>query len=416
MKISKNGWYIITILALSIMTRFAFFGFPQETVFDEVHFGKYINGYYTGEYFFDIHPPLGKLIIAGFAKIGGYEAGDFTFDNIGTELNGFVYKFMRFLPTLAGVLLPLILYLLALRLGISRNGAALAAMFAVLDNALITQSRFILMDSFLLLFGFTALYFYTKKSFLWAGIFAALAISIKWTGLSFLGIMGILYFIAWLKENNKFENFKKAIIFLVFVPFLVYYLIFAIHFKLLPESGPGDAFMSQEFKDDQLNTVQKFTELNKAMYTANKRLDATHPFSSEWYQWPMNKKPIYYWAGDPGGIWLVGNPLVWLLALLGIIYALFHKPKTEVQKFLLFGYFFNLLPFIFIGRVMFLYHYFPSLIFAILTLAYMIDKKMKKAHFYGLIFLVFIFFIFMSPITYGIEAPKFFSHVFELFL
>ncbi len=31
-------------------------------VFDEVHFGKFISGYIRGTYFFDIHPPAGKLL------------------------------------------------------------------------------------------------------------------------------------------------------------------------------------------------------------------------------------------------------------------------------------------------------------------------------------------------------------------
>ena len=62
-----NKKLVLIILALSIATHFAFFGHPNETVFDEVHFGKFVSGYYTGEYFFDIHPPLGKLIITGLS-------------------------------------------------------------------------------------------------------------------------------------------------------------------------------------------------------------------------------------------------------------------------------------------------------------------------------------------------------------
>ena len=35
------------------------------------------------EYFFDFHPPLGKLIFAGVAKLFAYD-GWFSFDKIGT--------------------------------------------------------------------------------------------------------------------------------------------------------------------------------------------------------------------------------------------------------------------------------------------------------------------------------------------
>ena len=70
-----HKWIIIIILIASIAVHFTFFGYPSETVFDEVHFGKFVSGYYTGEYYFDIHPPLGKLMIAGFAKLFDLPSG-----------------------------------------------------------------------------------------------------------------------------------------------------------------------------------------------------------------------------------------------------------------------------------------------------------------------------------------------------
>ena len=38
----------------------------------QVHFGKFIGAYISGHYFFDIHPPFGKLVIALAAYSGGY--------------------------------------------------------------------------------------------------------------------------------------------------------------------------------------------------------------------------------------------------------------------------------------------------------------------------------------------------------
>lgn len=55
---------------------------PREVVFDEVHFGGFASHYLKGTYFFDVHPPLGKLIIAGLGHLYGYK-GTFAFKNIG---------------------------------------------------------------------------------------------------------------------------------------------------------------------------------------------------------------------------------------------------------------------------------------------------------------------------------------------
>src|SRR3989338_1199014 len=133
-------WYIIILLALGLITRFAFFGHPSETVFDEVHFGKFVSGYYTGEYYFDIHPPLGKLMIAGFAKLFDFSP-EYSFTNIGDQFPDNKYMALRLLPALAGALLPLIIFLLILELGLSRMAAFAGALFVIFDNALLTQSR-----------------------------------------------------------------------------------------------------------------------------------------------------------------------------------------------------------------------------------------------------------------------------------
>ncbi|MEK7506500.1 MAG: phospholipid carrier-dependent glycosyltransferase, partial [Patescibacteria group bacterium] len=248
---------IIIIAAVSLIVHFAYFGQPKETVFDEVHFGKFISGYFTGNYFFDIHPPLGKLLLSGMGWLGGFQPG-FSFTEIGQQFPDNIYLWLRFLPTLAGALLPVVIFYLALQLGLSRLAAFAAGMLVALDNALLTQSRYILLDSFLLLFGFTALLFYAKYRqsynlklkiyhlFL-AGLLAALAASVKWTGGTFLAII-VFFEIIKLLKNKNFQSALKPTIFLLVIPFVIYFSIFAVHLKLLTKSGPGDAFMTPTFQ------------------------------------------------------------------------------------------------------------------------------------------------------------------------
>ena len=138
----SNKQLILALLIVSAIIHFAYFGHPSETVFDEVHFGKFVTGYYTHEYFFDIHPPLGKLIVAGFAKIFNFEP-EYAFANIGEKYPDKQYLILRFLPSLAGMLLPIVIFLLALQIGFGKTASFFAGMLVSMDNALLAQQPWV---------------------------------------------------------------------------------------------------------------------------------------------------------------------------------------------------------------------------------------------------------------------------------
>ena len=464
---------IAIIITASLITHFLFFGQPRETVFDEVHFGKFISGYFTHEYFFDIHPPLGKLMISGMGYISDFKPG-FSFAEIGQQFPDRHYLWLRLLPTLAGTLLPIVIFYLILQLGMSRLAAFTGGMLVVLENALLVQSRFILLDSFLLLFGFLALLFYFRYKnlnqyskfhilnyiFLFlAGFFAALAVSVKWTGATFLAIIIILEIIRcrFFPRSYLKATLIKNMLFFVVLPLTVYFLIFALHFSLLSKSGPGDAFMTPKFRKNligstdsknpeikALNLFQKFNELNLQMYKSNATLTASHPYSSKWYSWPFMIRPIYYWNEADATtnnqqpatnkvesrIYFLGNPVIWwastvamFFLIINLIPSIFRLVMSWVLKkshdianreiktlpVLLAGaYLLNLLPFIGIKRAMFLYHYTIGLVFATIALVYLIDQlpRKKKTAFAVLLIASATAFVFFAPLTYGLPLTE----------
>ena len=443
----SKRYAVLILLGLGLLTHFSFFGHPNATVFDEVHFGKFVSGYYTHEYFFDIHPPLGKLAIAGFAKIFDFKP-EFAFAEIGDKFPDKQYLILRLLPNLTGSLLPLVIFLLLLEMGFSRIASFFGGLLIVLENALLAQSHYILLDSFLLVFGFLALLFYFKyrnskplipntKYLVLFGIFSGLALSVKWTGLGFLALPLAIETFDIFKEKN-YKNIAKAIIIPGITAFVIYFVLFAGHLTLLNKSGPGDAFMSVSFQktltgnphnNDTISTpniLQKFAQLNMEMYKANQRLNATHPYSSPWYSWPAMTRPIYYWVEGNSRIYLLGNPIIWWLSsiavLLSITYCLLRIynsqfiTRNSTILFLLAGYAVNMLPFVGVHRVMFLYHYFIAYIFAIMMLVWLIDKysstsisanKNSKIIFGVILGISAVTFIYFAPLTYGLNlSPK----------
>ncbi|MFA6184169.1 MAG: phospholipid carrier-dependent glycosyltransferase [Parcubacteria group bacterium] len=429
MRIDKRKLIISGLLMTSLIVHFLFFGYPREVVFDEVFFGKFIASYYNGEYFFDIHPPLGKLIIAGFGKLFDLQLHD-NFSIVGNSYLNNNYLFLRFLPSLAGTFLPIILFLLAIEIGFSLWGATILGLFLIFENALLTQSRFILLDSFLLFFGFGSLllYFIYRRKKNWkyllgAGILGAGAFSIKWTGLTFI----FLIIVNEIFSKNGLLKLKvlKIMIFLFFIPILFYFIFFVVHFSILSKTGTGDDYMTKKFQHSlegnkwsakeipDINVFEKFIELNTEMYRANARLTQRHEYESRWYVWPLMIKPVSYWERDDRHIYFSGNLLLWWAGTAAVLWGLIKQltnffKKDRQLNFLLAGFFVSWLPFIFISRTMFLYHYLVSLIFSIVILVYFLDKseKMKKIGI-TLVTIVFIIFLILSPFSYGFRMSDF---------
>ncbi len=473
----KQNYLFVILAALAFIVHFAFLACPNQTIFDEVYFGKFAAAYFSHEYYFDIHPPLGKLIIAGWAWLVNVDLV-FNYDKIGSSASSQLFFTLRFLPALFGALFILLFSWFAYLATRSKQIALIAGTLILLDNAFLVQSKIIAIDIFLVFFEILTLCFFllcqkekgfTKKwlAFLaLAGISFGLTISIKWTGLATIGIIAIILSAKifskktseWLSPKNyinlnptklnsskqhilkrSFRNFLKlrfrmfhenliAIIIIPAIGLLVYMIPFYIHFNLLDKSGPGDAFMSASFQSELKNGIEntpnplgfweKFKELNTAMYTASAGLTAAHPFSSQWHQWPFDKKPIYYWYQAPtsdngekiGKIYFLGNPIVWWLALGAIALTLIRMvSKKERQKitpfvyFLILAYFANLLPFIGIKRVAFLYHYLLPAAFAILLLSIYLEKLWQKDKeiFAALMILAAISFAILAPLSYG---------------
>ncbi|HVQ43530.1 MAG TPA: phospholipid carrier-dependent glycosyltransferase [Candidatus Saccharimonadia bacterium] len=448
MKLLRRYPEIIILATAALITRLWDVFAPAAVVFDEVYFKVYAGDYLTGSYYFDPHPPLGKLLLGGWAWLAHLNPTMLTGNDPAVAL--------RVLPAIAGALIIPVFYLFLRQLRASRRVAALGAALLLLDNALLVESRFILIDSLLILFGLTAVTCFLaarhrsgRRRLLLLSAAAAcggLAASTKWTGLAALGLIGVIWLTDHLRHHQYFSWTKRLIeaLILAIVPAIVYLSVFAIHFSLLPKTGQGDAFMPQRFQSTlignpnynptvHLSFVEKFIDLNNAMSQSEEGLKtATHPYGSKWTSWPLMIRPVYYWQGQTqpdgtqGNIYLLGNPAVWYGLLIVIVAGMLAsagalarlRPYRFALGFLALGYLMNFLPFSRIVRVMFLYHYFFALIyslaFAVILLGALADWMHDRPHpwqfstptskylYIGVLILAVIGFIYFAPLSYGI--------------
>jgi dolichyl-phosphate-mannose-protein mannosyltransferase len=106
---------------------------PGEVVFDEVHFGKFASFYLERTYYFDVHPPLGKLLLAGVGYLLGYD-GHYHFKKIGENYveNGVPFIGLRLFPAACGAAIVPLTFLTLKEIGFSLPGAAFGGLLCLI--------------------------------------------------------------------------------------------------------------------------------------------------------------------------------------------------------------------------------------------------------------------------------------------
>ncbi|KAH9484580.1 Dolichyl-phosphate-mannose--protein mannosyltransferase 2 [Psilocybe cubensis] len=254
---------------LSCWTRFHKIGASNIVVWDEAHFGKFGSHYLKREFYFDVHPPLGKMLVGLAGLLAGYD-GSFEFKSGEAYPENVPYVAMRVMLATFGVgMVPLAWYT-AVELGMSQWACHLTAMMVLLDVGWLCISRFILLDSMLLFFTVLTVFCLTKfhnqqyQSFsidwwLWlflTGASIGAVTSVKMIGLFVTALVGV-YTVEDLWEKfgdtkmswrDQAKHWGARIFCLIIVPILVFMASFKIHFMVLNHSGPGDAQMSSLFQ------------------------------------------------------------------------------------------------------------------------------------------------------------------------
>lgn len=386
--------------------------FLNSAYFDEIYFARSAYEYAHGLDAYEwVHPPLGKLIQA-----------------IPVALFGMAPFFYRLMGNLAGILMIPVMYAFGKSLFKDRRYGFLAAILMMFDNFHFAQTRMGTVDSFLVLFMILSAFFMykyillekrdpLKKKFLYlglSGLFVGCAIATKWTGF-YVGLaLAIAFFVdlffKYFYHNHctkkEIKDLGKIIGYCVFVFVLIPFLIYVLSYLMFPNVVPGN-----------VNSISSIFNQIKNMFDYHSTLDATHPFTSPWYTWPFMTHPVWYYVNYLGSamrgtIVGIGNPAIWWVGILAAIVSLLTAllKRDRANAYIVLFIVCTWVPYLFIGRIMFLYHYFPTLPFVMLAVVSFIRLINEKFHnnaflvFY--IAVVILFFTYFYPAVSGVPAPN----------
>ncbi len=410
------------------------------TMFDEVYHGRtayeFLHGITTYE---TTHPHFGKILISiGIALFG---------------MNPFGWRIMS---VLFGILIIGVMYVFAKKLFGSTFIATATAALLTFDCMHYTLSRIATIDIFaaffiLLMYYFLYEYFIrdlnsrmlkpvkakkrkkdsspasngqvsatasdsmseqviplTKEVLLplaLCGITMAFGVATKWTGVYAgigLGILFIWYTLTHFPKKQVLKLFLFCCGFFILVPLVIYTLSF------IPVVGYSE----------YNNLIDKTIKCTMSMYDYHSKLVAEHYYSSPFYEWPVIWMPLLYANDDVANglvssVSCMGNPAIWWIGIVCVLFVLYRWIIKRDNKagFLVIAYAAQYVPWMSVGRITFIYHYFPAILFVMLMIGYVMHLLCEcfsqgSKIVIGYMTLVVIVFMMFFPVVSGLPVEK----------
>lgn len=401
----KKHYLLLGIwLAISLVIRLYRLGTPDSYYFDEVYHVVTAKAYAEnnpagyewwhaapepGTAYEWLHPPLGKLFMAAGIKLFGATAWAWRFPGV-----------------LFGIGIIWLTYWIGAKATKKPSLGLLAALLVSLDGLLLAQSRIGMNDIYVTFFMLAAVGSYVfawqDSNYRWlavSSVMTGLAISTKWSGIFVLGMVGVLELCRWLITGRKWwSRVPRLLVAYLLIPAIMYILSY------------GQFWL-------QGHTWNQFEELHRQIWWYQTHLEATHPYQSRAWEWPLMLRPVWYYVdylpdGRTENIYNLGNPLLlWigLVAQIGIILSLIvdrKKPWFCPEFVWVIAYAVSWLPWIVSPRIMFFYHYAPAIPFLALGLANYCHNNLStvggKWLVGGMLVAIGLSFVWLLPIWIGL--------------
>ena len=380
---NKKAKYILgLILTFTFLTRVFDLNSPPTMYFDEVYHAftakvimgadrakawEWWNTPPSGFAYEWTHPPLAKLgMVLGMTIFGQ--------NSFGWRIPG----------AILGVGSVFMVYLLAKIIFKDKVIGLLSAGVFSLDGLALVISRIGMNDSYLLFFSLISIYLFIKQKNFWSSVAFGLALASKWSAFWAIPILGVIFL-------SRKKKLSWSYVWFFILPVIIYLGSYI------------DMFLTG-------HNLSIWWGMQQQMWWYHTGLKATHPYTSMWWSWPLLIRPIYlYTSEEIGGmvsrIYAFGNPMVFWFGLVSVITSLVYAylEKNKKLALVVFCYVIFFVPWALSPRIMFLYHYLPSIPFLAIPSGYILRRFPKIIFPYFLICL--LFFIYFYPHWAGLKIP-----------
>ncbi len=382
------------------------------------------------------HPPLGKLILS-----------------LGIQMFGMNPFGWRFMGTLTGVLMLPIIYLFGKMLFKKTKYAAFATILLAADFMHFAQTRIGTIDSYSILwimlmyffmFRFTQVNFNKQKlsktiiPLFLSGLFFGIGAATKWLCIYAGAGLLVIFLITMWKRSREYRFAKQSrapdyegivktykynvaiilascVFFFLLIPIVIYLLSYIPYTQVTTGTAyewirEGDLKYHYSVLGNQFYMLNYHSTLDPA---------TVHPFSSMWYSWPADVRPVLFFNGhnDVTGtvstLSTMGNPLLWWSGVVACVWLIVDSAKGKHRSwgitFLAIAALSQFMPWWFVSREVFIYHYFATVPFLILLIVYWlrnVERDFKYGKQFGWIFIAACIGMFIAfyPVITGIPA------------
>ena len=397
-------------------------------IFDEIYHARtaYENIHNMSVYEWT-HPPLGKLIIA-----------------LGILIFGMKPFGWRIMGALFGVAMVPLMYVFTKRIFKRTDFAFITAGLWAFDCMHFTQTRIATIDVygvFFILLMFFFMYEYVRQDYFAAplkdkfrplalsGVAFGLGCASKWIGCyAGAGLAVVLFYHLFTAMFEAYKGHDESAaarrslfwkrlwatagwccLWFLLVPGLIYFASYFPYYRY-----EASLRMNYGLKDMWATLLKN----QKDMYNYHSGLTATHMCQSMWYQWPFTFKSVWFYVSGNGekisNIASTGNPAVWWISSVGAVclfleWVLGKVKRDPVLPILFVGVAANYLPWVLVTRCVFLYHFFATVPFILLSTVYLfflLERENRRMHWvkWAWLCLAVVYFILLYPAISGLPT------------